>query len=94
MWLECTNPKNPFGFVHNGIAGHDALVENDGEAKLCRLPDYPDSINITSYHSTIQLQATGSCNAQVLKKYEVKEYDNIFGFALKKPNEQADAMRP
>lgn len=93
LWLECTNPKNPFGFVHNGIAGHDALVENDGEAKLCRLPDYPDSINITSYHSTIQLQATGSCNAQVLKKYEVKEYDNIFGFALKKPNEQADAMR-
>ena len=45
LWLECTNPSLPFGYVHQDIAGHDALlIEPDG-GKMCRLPTYPDSLN-------------------------------------------------
>jgi len=45
IWLECTSSTIPFGFIHDDIAGHDALVITEGGGKLCRLPVYPDKLN-------------------------------------------------
>ncbi len=37
IWLECTSRTLPFGYIHQNIAGHDALVVSDDGGKIFRL---------------------------------------------------------
>ena len=93
LWLECTNPKVPFGYVHTNIAGHDAIEIKETGGQLCRLPDYPDSLNIDKNVAKVKLSLDGSATVEVSKEYGVKVYDSHFGFNLKKMNEQIDKLR-
>jgi len=93
LWLECTNTRVPFGFIHNGIAGHDALAIVGEGGRLCRLPDYPDSLNVESYRSEITIKADGSASCVAKKTCKVKIYDDNVGFVYKKPAEQTDDVR-
>jgi hypothetical protein len=45
IWLECTSQKLPFGYIHDDIAGHNALIVTDEGGKMCRLPEYRDQQN-------------------------------------------------
>lgn len=93
LWLECTNPRVPFGFVHSGISGHDALVYTEQGGKVYRLPDYPDSLNIEKNEAKIELNADGSAKVSMQKECRIKIYDDYFGFPLTPPSEQADNLR-
>jgi hypothetical protein len=93
LWLECTNPRVPFGFTHNGISGHDALVNVEAGGKLYHLPDYPDSLNIEKNVANVVLNEDGSAKVNMQKKCLVKIYDNYDWFPLAKSNEQADNLR-
>ena len=91
LWLECTNPNIPFGFVHNGISGHDALEISEKGGRLSRLTDYPDSLNVDKNSSTVILNSDGSAAITSKKEYRVKRYNNSF-IRLNQP-EQIDRMR-
>jgi len=93
LWLECTNPRVPFGFIHNGISGHDALVNFETGSRLYRLPDYADSLNIEKNCAKISLNEDGSALVNMQKKCEAKIYDNYDWFPLAKTNEQVDYLR-
>ena len=93
LWLECTNPRVPFGFIHNGIAGHDALVVSEQGGKIVRLPDYPDTLNIEKNRANIALNSDGSAIVSMQKQCKVKIYDNYDWFPLEKSTEQADYLR-
>ncbi len=93
LWLECTNPNVPFGFIHNGIAGHDALVINNNSGSICHLPNYPDSLNIEKNRATITLNQDGSAKVSSQKIYRVKMYDNNDNMIGMKSTEQADVLR-
>ena len=93
LWLECTNPRVPFGFVHNGISGHDALVDTEQGGKIECLPDYPDSLNIEKNNVSIVLNEDGSAHAIMKKTCNVKIYDNYNWFPLAKFSRQADDLR-
>jgi transglutaminase-like putative cysteine protease len=93
LWLECTNPDVPFGFVHQGIAGHDALVVTADGGNIQRLPDYPDSLNVESFKSVVELAADGSARVQSVATYMIKAYDDQRSFVYIKPAEQKDKVR-
>ena len=93
LWLECTNQKIPFGFIHNNIAGHNAVEIKATSGRLCRLPDYPDSLNIDKNSAKIKLNADGSAEIASNKEWHIKMYDNNFGVNLLKTNEQIDRLR-
>lgn len=93
LWLECTNTRVPFGFVHNGIAGHNALVTTENGGYMTRLPDYPDSLNLEHNQMHIKLNADGSAHVQVEKSWHVKIYDNADQLMLAKPTEVTDYLR-
>ncbi|HEY6914903.1 MAG TPA: transglutaminase-like domain-containing protein [Paludibacter sp.] len=93
LWLECTNPRVPFGFIHNGISGHDALVDYEQGGKIVKLPDYPDSLNIEKNCTNVILNEDGSATVNMNKKCQLKIYDNYDWFPLAKSNEQADNLR-
>lgn len=93
LWLECTNPRIPFGFVHNGISGHDALVLTQDGGKVVRLPDYPDSLNVERKYAVVSLSADGSALVKMNKKCNVKMYDDNSSFIEAKSDEQIDYLR-
>lgn len=93
LWLECTNTRVPFGFVHNGISGHNALVTTEDGGYMTRLPDYPDSLNLEHNQVNIKINADGSAHVQVEKNWHVKIYDQVYQLTTAKPTEVTDYLR-
>ena len=67
LWLECTNPQLPFGYVHQDIAGHDALLIEPTGGRMYRLPTYPDSLNTQQITARISLSPTAEAKIEVMK---------------------------
>lgn len=80
VWIECTNPQLPLGYVHGGIAGHEALVvKPDGKSEVVRLPRYTAAENTDSISIVVRLAADGSAQMTVYEEeasmmYEVDKY--------------------
>jgi hypothetical protein len=77
LWLECTNPEILFGYVHEDIAGHDALVCKDETVHFVTLPANPDSLNIMKQTVTIDINNEGSAEVRVTKNYELQQYERV-----------------
>ncbi|MBP1663337.1 MAG: Transglutaminase Domain-Containing Protein [Bacteroidetes bacterium] len=93
LWLESTNTEIPFGFVHNEIAGHHALVLSEKESKICTLPDYPDSLSIDKNVSNISVSADGKATGKTTNFSFAKVYDDFCYIAKEKYSDQLDKMR-
>jgi hypothetical protein len=78
--LECTSTELPFGYVHNEIAGHDALLVTPDGGKLFRLPMYPDTANFTHTLMQIQLDKSGSMKANIRSIYTLADYEEMIPF--------------
>ncbi|MFR9165187.1 MAG: DUF3857 domain-containing protein [Dysgonomonas sp.] len=78
IWLECTSQTLPFGYIHDGIAGHDALVINEhGEGgKICRLPSYTKEQNKSSTKLIVNVNENGSAEGEVCFKRYLHNYYN------------------
>ena len=93
VWLECTSNSTPFGFIHKGIAGHDALVISDAGGTLCRLPAYPDSLNKTITTLNISLSEEGHATGKALINNYLHEYPAIASlFETNNTKEQTDYL--
>jgi transglutaminase-like putative cysteine protease len=79
IWLECTNPEIPFGYVHDGIAGHNALVYKAGTIEFVTLPQNPDSLNLMTQNITVNIAEDGYADVHVAKRYELEQYEIIAG---------------
>ncbi len=71
LWLECTNPEVPLGYVHPGIAGNHALVVKKDASYLTRLPKTPDGSNKDSLKVIVDLNADGSAVATVRERADM-----------------------
>jgi len=80
LWVECTSPTLPLGYVHGSIAGHDALILKKEGGKLHRLPDYADSLNVRVNHAQVLLGITGETSISVHQQYKLLRYEEMLGF--------------
>ncbi|MFV0327896.1 MAG: DUF3857 domain-containing protein, partial [Bacteroides xylanisolvens] len=60
IWLECTSSTLPPGYVHDRIAGHDALVITDEGGKICKLPTYTSKQNKKESKLNINVSEDGT----------------------------------
>lgn len=79
IWLECTSQTLPFGYVHQSIAGHDALVVSDDGGKLHRLPSYTDKQNLKESKLTLNISEDGNANGKIEFSDHVFRYENWEG---------------
>jgi hypothetical protein len=94
LWLECTAANRvPFGFVHNNIAGHNAVVVTPNGGLMQKLPDYPDSTNISAKDIKIKFRKNEPTEISLKCDYCLKQYDDLMELQLAKPNEQVDFVR-
>jgi len=93
LWIECTNPRIPFGFIHNRIAGHEVLVCKAEGGEIQRLPDYPDTLNVEQHVANVALLADGSASVKMYKECKIKIYDQYEWFPLAKATDQSENLR-
>ena len=65
LWVECTNPEVPLGYVHSGIAGNKALVVKKDGSFMTRLPKDEDGRNTDSMKVYVKLDADGNAEASI-----------------------------
>lgn len=75
IWLECTSQTLPFNYIHDNIAGHDALVITDNGGKICRLPSYTDQQNKKISVININVNEDGTA------KGNISFTENLHGYA-------------
>lgn len=93
IWLECTNAKLPFGYVHQDIAGNDALLIQPDGGKVCQLPTYADSLNTQHIKAYIEIKPEGSAKISVTDTRRLFQYESLFGIKELEPNKQKDILR-
>lgn len=75
VWLECASATTPFGYVPDGIAGHDALVITDGGGKICRLPSYTSNQNKMESRMQINISEDGTAKGDITFVEHLTGYD-------------------
>ncbi|WP_300812291.1 transglutaminase-like domain-containing protein [uncultured Bacteroides sp.] len=93
LWLECTNPQLPFGYVHRSIAGHDALLVESSGGRLCRIPDYPDSLNRQIVCAKIRILPAGDAVIRVREGAWLGQYEENAAIASMNPDRQEQLIR-
>ncbi len=93
LWLECTNPQLPFGYVHSSIAGHDALLIGPDGGKIYRLPTYPDSLNTQVNNAHVVLSPTGEAKIENRESSRLFQYEDNCGITRLEPAKQKDRLR-
>lgn len=92
LWLECTNTEMPFGYIHNDIAGHDAILITPRGGEFVTLPRYADSLNRMVRSVEIEIAADGSARGQVRERFEMTQYEWMMGFPRLEPRQQRDLL--
>jgi len=76
LWIECTNPKLPLGYVHEDIAGHDAIVIDESGGRLVRLPVYADSLNLQRTTIDIAIESGGAADVSLSQTSSNQQYES------------------
>ena len=92
LWLECTNPQLPLGYVHEDIAGHDAIEVNEHGGRLMRLPVYEDSTNLMRSNIHIQLDPTGAADISFKRTAHNRQYEHYLPLVKMDHKEQKQTM--
>jgi len=82
LYLECTNPRLPLGFLHDDIEGHNAIVVSERGGKYVRLPEYADTLNALRQHVSVGLSAGGSTDIKVSQTATYGEYERWLPLAM------------
>ena len=91
VWMECTNPRIPLGYTHEGIAGHDAVEITAAGGKVVTLPDCPDSLNLRSTEVSLNLlPGSGMADVRINDNYYMHSYARMAGWAYEGEREQQD----
>lgn len=78
LWVECTNPKLPLGYVHDDISGHEALEISSSGGRVLTLPEYPDSCNLNLTEASVELDADGAATISITERYQYHRYARMF----------------
>ncbi len=77
LWLECTNPQLPLGYLHEDIVGHDAIVISEKGGEFVQLPAYADSLNSLHEQIGITLSAEGGADIKISQTASYREYERL-----------------
>lgn len=77
IWLECTNTSFPVGYVHSGIAGHNAVVYlNDGSAAVETLPHGNPQANYSRVEASVNLNHQFEAAMEVHETYSGLSFES------------------
>ena len=92
IWIECTNPSLPLGFLHDGIEGHEAVCITEEGGIITKIPDYNDSDNIHKTEVEIWLTGNGTADVNIHDCFSNGMYNAVKSLPHKTQNEQTEIL--
>ena len=93
LWMECTNPQLPLGYVHEDIAGHDAIVINAEGGRMMTLPVYADTANVLLSNIQLTIDAQGNADIQLNQTAEKWQYERYLPLLRMDEKERNNRLR-
>lgn len=92
LWVECTSPSLPLGFMHDDMAGHDAILIDSTGGHFCTIPDYPDTCNAIIRTSHVTLLSSGKAEVKVEQRAGCHCFQPWLSFSELTPVEQREHL--
>lgn len=92
LWLECTNARIPLGYVHEDIAGHDAVLITAEAGKLVRLPQYAATDNKQMSKVKLSVAENGVVDMKCQIRKEKRQYENALPLLMMGADERQKVL--
>lgn len=93
LWLECTNQHLPTGYLHGGIAGHEALAITQQGGMLVEIPDYNEHDNLVENSMKIRLHEDGKADVDWSMGAAGAKYGDFFALTLMDGSQRRNVVR-
>ena len=93
VWLECTSPHLPTGFLHDGIAGHEALAITPRGGELVTVPAYEEQENVVRSTMKIHLHGDGKADVDCHMSAACSKYGDFFALSLMDDNQRQSTLK-
>jgi len=81
VWLECTNQKNPFGYIGSFTDDRNVLLVTESGGVMARTPSYDKDENLQLTNAIVRFESNGNAQAKIEAKYKGLRIDQV-DFAL------------
>lgn len=92
IWLECTNPYNPFGYVGSAIANMPALAVTSEGGQLIAMPEYFAEDNVREYHLNLKLDLNGDASADMSTIAKGLRFEELYFLKTGTKKQQQDYL--
>lgn len=92
LWLECTNARIPVGYVHEDIAGHEAILITPEGGKLVRLPQYTAADNLQESQLKLTVSEGGAVGMNCQIKRTNRQYEDALPLLTMAADERQKVM--
>ena len=92
LWIECTNPSLPLGYIHQDIAGHDCLVLSERGGELATLPTYADDSHLQRSVVNVTLATDGSADMTIEQSSHMFQYEDMLAVKRAKESLQREYL--
>lgn len=92
IWLECTDPNIPFGFLGSFTDERHVLVVTDTDGIIARTPVYSAEINRLNRKTIISLTPSGDAEVEMTTCYSGLQSQIVYDLARKGSEEQKTAL--
>lgn len=94
LWLECTNARIPLGYVHEEIAGHQAVLITPEGGKVVRLPRYADADNVQESLVKMSVDAFGKVRLSCRIHKTNRQYETLLPILLMDAEKRQKTLLP
>lgn len=92
VWLECTNPYNPFGYVGEAIANRYALAVTPDGGRLMTMPHYTAEDNVLEQTLVLKLNQNGDASAQMTSTAKGLRFEDYHFLSTGSSKQQKDYL--
>ncbi len=85
LWIECTNPSYPLGYLHDGIADHEVVLITPEGGKKVTAGGYDDSGRAENEFMDVALSADGSAKCRIRRDLYTDAIEPYIDFNDRKP---------
>jgi hypothetical protein len=92
IWLECTNPYNPFAYVGEALANRYALAVTPQGGALITMPSYKAEDNHLDYKLELKLSPNGDASAQLTSTAKGLRFEDLHFLTTGTSQQQKDYL--
>jgi hypothetical protein len=92
LWIECTNPDVPLGYIHPEIAGNHSLIVKRDSSCITRIPETPDAKNWISMNATVRLNPDASAVATIEERGFMDFWERYYPLTRMNDTDRANSI--